>query len=80
MREMAACVFGLLSSISCGGSLAQEDVTNIENAVRTSAAAYKYEDASAPAAALIRASHCSLKAVVRNEKLAPFDSGIDCVQ
>ena len=55
-----------------------EDVSNLENASRTTAAAYKYQDADTPAASLIRASHCSVQAVIRNEKLDTFDSGIPC--
>ncbi|MGA7119338.1 MAG: hypothetical protein WBY94_04530 [Polyangiaceae bacterium] len=63
---------------SCAGGLPAEDVSNLENASRTTAAAYKYQDADTPAASLIRASHCSVQAVIRNEKLDTFDSGIPC--
>jgi hypothetical protein len=75
---MKKLILSLLMLAACGGGLSAESVQDIENAARTSAAAYKYEDASTPAAALIRASHCANQAVIRNEKLAPIDSGIAC--
>jgi hypothetical protein len=68
----------LLFFAGCAGGLPAEDVSNLENASRTTAAAYKYQDADTPAASLIRASHCSVQAVIRNEKLDAFDSGIPC--
>jgi hypothetical protein len=73
MRKIAVLV--LLAA--CGG-LSAESKKDIENAAKTSAAAYRYEDAATPAAALIRASHCANQAVIRIEKLDPLDSGIVC--
>jgi hypothetical protein len=64
----------------CGG-MSAESAKKVENAARTSAAAYRYEgaaDADTPAAALILTTHCSLEAVIRDEKLQPFDSGAPC--
>jgi len=74
MLRVLACV----TLISCAGGLPAEDISNIENASRTSAAAYNYQDADTPAAALIRASHCAIQAVIRDQKLDTFDSGIPC--
>ena len=65
--------------LGCGGGLPPEDVANVENAAKTSAAAYRYVDGG-PAGALIRATHCSVAAVIRNEKLPPLDAGIGCGQ
>jgi hypothetical protein len=67
----------LLTLASCGGGLPDVDVANLENAARTSAAAYRYEEAGA-AHVLIFATHCSLQAVLRDQKLAPLDAGVPC--
>jgi hypothetical protein len=67
-----------LLTAGCGAQLSTEDVSNIENASKTSAAAYRYQDADTAAAALIRATNCSLQAVIRNENLDVPDSGIKC--
>ena len=68
----------LLACAACGGGMTTESKTDVENATKTSAAAYRYMDADTPAAALIRASHCANQSVIRNEKLDPVDSGIPC--
>lgn len=71
-------VFFFLALASCGG-LSSESKKDIENAAKTSAAAYRYADAETPAGALIRASFCANAAVIRNENLEPVDGGsIQC--
>jgi len=70
--------FLLIVLAGCGGSLAQEDVTDLQNAAKTSAAAYHYQDAGTASAALIRATHCSVVAVLRDQKRDAPDSGIEC--
>ena len=69
--------FFFLTLIACGG-ISAESKTDIENAAKTSAAAYKYASDDTPAGALIRATHCSVQAVIRNESLKYIDSGISC--
>jgi hypothetical protein len=75
---MKKLVLLLVSLAACGGGLHSESKQDIENAAKTSAAAYRYMDADTPAAALIRASHCADQAVIRNEGLDPVDSGVPC--
>jgi hypothetical protein len=63
---------------ACGSGLSSQAQTNITNAAKTSAAAYRYQDAGSPAAALIRASHCSDQAALLDQNLPTVDSGIEC--
>jgi hypothetical protein len=73
---LAAIVAGLLLS-GCAGGLPAADAANLENAARTSGYAYLHEDGG-PQSILIKATHCSVQAVIRNQKLPPYDAGIAC--
>lgn len=80
LMAWAACMGALCSTAAGCGShgMAPESAKDVENAVRTSAMVDRYRDAGDPASDLNVATHCALQAVVRNEHLAPFDSGIPC--
>jgi hypothetical protein len=68
----------LLSLVGCGG-LPAEDAKDVENAARSSAMAYRYvTDADSNQAMLLCATQASLQAVIRDQKLAPYDAGIPC--
>ena len=78
---MAIMRFALVAAvlvIGCGRGLPAEDATDVENAAVSSALAYKYLDADSNAAILICATHRSVQAVIRDQKLAPVDAGIPC--
>lgn len=70
--------FLLIFAVACGRPLPVEDVNNLENAARSSAMAYKYMDADSNAGLLICATHRSVQAVIRDQQLAVYDSGIPC--
>lgn len=76
MKFLAIPLLAILTA--CGGGLSSESKTDIQHAARDTAAAYEHEDAAAPAGALIRAAHCAVQGVIRNEKLDAVDSGITC--
>jgi hypothetical protein len=76
---MRTAMLGLaVWGVSCGGAMTQEAKENLTNAAKTAAAAYRYQDASTPAAALMRASFCSDQAALVDEKLPTIDAGIAC--
>jgi hypothetical protein len=77
MRSILGLILLCGVAIGCGGSLPPADVTDLENAARTSAYAYGHT-AGTPEGILIKATHCSVEAVIRNQKLPPFDAGIAC--
>lgn len=78
MRRVLLLLLALPALVACHGGMAPESVKDVEDATRTSAMADRYRDAGDPASDLNVATHCALQAVIRNEKLAPFDSGIPC--
>jgi hypothetical protein len=71
-------VIATLAAVSCSRGLPDADVHNIENAAHSSAMAYKYLDADSNAAILVCATQASVQAVIRDQKLDPFDSGTPC--
>ena len=68
----------LLLLVGCGAGLSNESKADIKNAANDTAAAYKHEDQASPSGALVKAAHCAVQAVIRNEQLEPVDSGIQC--
>ena len=76
MKLVLVCA--AMQVVSCGRVLPVEDVNNIENAARSSAMAYKYMDADSNGAQLICATHRSVQAIIRDQKLDAYDSGIPC--
>jgi hypothetical protein len=67
-----------LAAVSCSRGLPAEDAKDIENAAHSSAMAYKYLDADSNAAILVCATQAAVQAVIRDQKLDPFDSGTPC--
>lgn len=74
---MKLCLLALVVA-GCGGGMSSESATDVQDATRLTAASYAHQDAGTAGAALIRQAHCSLQAVIRNEKLSPVDAGIPC--
>jgi len=75
--RLVGCLLALLAE--CCGGLPAEDARDVENAARSSAMAYRYAgDADSNQALLLCATQASLQAVIRDQKLAPYDAGIPC--
>lgn len=74
--RLAIVMAGVL--VGCHSALPPEDVKDLENAARTSAAAYRHASDGGPEGALIRATYCSVSAVIRDQKLDGYDGGVLC--
>lgn len=64
--------------MGCSGNIVSTTEANVENAARLTAASYRYQDASAPGAFLIKEAHCDVQAVIRDQKFKPLDAGVPC--
>jgi hypothetical protein len=71
-------VTAALTAVGCSRGLPPADAQDIENAAHLSAAAYRYVDADSNVAILLCATQASVQAVIRDQKLEPFDSGTPC--
>lgn len=69
-------VLGALLS-ACGG-LSNDDATLVRHAAILNGMAYAHEDPATPNAALERGAYCTTAAVLRRNKLAVPDAGINC--